>query len=329
MALVRQRRHLPHPPARSPPPPAAGRSSSSPQSRRPPLTSASRTSRGSPSSATATAGRCTRRATDGVARAATARAQALRRRGPLRGAGGEILRLAADAPRREAPRVVPSAAGGVEARAGARAHARGSLAGLLRRLGRPMGSAHRRRGSGALLGLEALHALRIVHRDLKPSNLLLGADGEVKIADFGAGKVLRRRLDPARPTSGRRPTCPRRFDRRPTRRLRPVRRRRVEPRGSDPSCLGHFPLLPVGQRLGGAHVRHMLRRGAGDAGRRVGGVPGLRVAVPREGRAARVGQRAARAPVHRRAGRRCAALARRARRRGGAERRSIANQAAG
>jgi serine/threonine protein kinase len=34
-------------------------------------------------------------------------------------------------------------------------------------------------------GLEAIAAKSIVHRDLKPSNVLLGRDGEVKIADFG------------------------------------------------------------------------------------------------------------------------------------------------
>lgn len=34
-------------------------------------------------------------------------------------------------------------------------------------------------------GLEAIAAKSIVHRDLKPSNVLLGRNGEVKIADFG------------------------------------------------------------------------------------------------------------------------------------------------
>ncbi len=34
-------------------------------------------------------------------------------------------------------------------------------------------------------GVEAIHARGMVHRDLKPANILLGRNGEVKIADFG------------------------------------------------------------------------------------------------------------------------------------------------
>jgi serine/threonine protein kinase len=34
-------------------------------------------------------------------------------------------------------------------------------------------------------GLEAIHARGTVHRDLKPANVLLGRNGDVKIADFG------------------------------------------------------------------------------------------------------------------------------------------------
>ena len=35
-------------------------------------------------------------------------------------------------------------------------------------------------------GLEAAHRASIIHRDYKPHNTLIGADGSVKVADFGA-----------------------------------------------------------------------------------------------------------------------------------------------
>lgn len=128
----------------------------------------------------------------------------------------------------------------------------GSLSGLLRRLGRsmperPIAAVARQ----ALLGLDALHALRVVHRDLKPANILVGAAGEVKIADFGAGKVLRRRLDPCASYVGTAAyMSPERFH-------PDAYSGDYDPYAADvwslgvavlELYLGHFPLLPAGQR---------------------------------------------------------------------------------
>ncbi|CAK7356088.1 unnamed protein product [Dovyalis caffra] len=41
-----------------------------------------------------------------------------------------------------------------------------------------------------LNGLHYLHEMQIVHGDIKPSNLLINAKGDVKIADFGASRVI-------------------------------------------------------------------------------------------------------------------------------------------
>ncbi|KAJ0981248.1 hypothetical protein J5N97_009503 [Dioscorea zingiberensis] len=73
----------------------------------------------------------------------------------------------------------------------------GSLESLLRRRGgspipEPALSEVARQ---ALLGLSHLHSHQIAHRDIKPSNLLINGAGEIKIADFGVSKIVRRSLD--------------------------------------------------------------------------------------------------------------------------------------
>ncbi|KAG0482648.1 hypothetical protein HPP92_010732 [Vanilla planifolia] len=102
-----------------------------------------------------------------------------------------------------------------------------------------------------LLGLSYLHSQKIVHRDMKPGNLLVNSSGEIKIADFGVSKIMRRSLDPCVSYVG---TCaymsPERFD--------------PDSHGGNYDAyaadvwslgltvlelhLGHFPLLPPGQR---------------------------------------------------------------------------------
>ena len=64
---------------------------------------------------------------------------------------------------------------------------RGDVFGELDRRGGAMGEADAVRAVLApfLSALKYLHALSVIHRDIKPENLLLAANGDLKVADFG------------------------------------------------------------------------------------------------------------------------------------------------
>ncbi|KAE9584482.1 hypothetical protein Lal_00021814 [Lupinus albus] len=53
-----------------------------------------------------------------------------------------------------------------------------------------------------LRGLSYLHRRHIVHRDIKPSNLLFNSRKQVKIADFGVGRILNQTMDPCNSSVG-------------------------------------------------------------------------------------------------------------------------------
>lgn len=62
-----------------------------------------------------------------------------------------------------------------------------------RRAGRFSPDVSRFYAANLVLAIEYLHARDVVYRDLKPENILLGADGYVKLADFGFAKQVKDR----------------------------------------------------------------------------------------------------------------------------------------
>ncbi len=64
------------------------------------------------------------------------------------------------------------------------------LASILRRSGALPARQSTRIASSVARALSAAHAGGIVHRDIKPGNVLIGADGQVKVADFGIARAI-------------------------------------------------------------------------------------------------------------------------------------------
>jgi serine/threonine protein kinase len=66
----------------------------------------------------------------------------------------------------------------------------GSIASLLKKFGRFNENLVRRYTKHILMGLEHLHRNKVVHRDIKGGNILVGVNGQCKLADFGASFSL-------------------------------------------------------------------------------------------------------------------------------------------
>eukprot|EP00271_Cylindrocystis_brebissonii_P006342 TRINITY_DN1907_c0_g2_i1.p1 TRINITY_DN1907_c0_g2~~TRINITY_DN1907_c0_g2_i1.p1 ORF type:complete len:360 (+),score=75.78 TRINITY_DN1907_c0_g2_i1:435-1514(+) len=71
----------------------------------------------------------------------------------------------------------------------------GSLADILKNIGRVAESDLAVVARQAFQGLQSLHNDHIIHRDIKPSNIMISRNGQVKITDFGVSTVLTSTLD--------------------------------------------------------------------------------------------------------------------------------------
>ena len=71
----------------------------------------------------------------------------------------------------------------------------GDLAGLLRKKGRLNEFEAQRLFRQLACALKVLYQSGVVHRDLKPANILLSADLDVKLADFGLAKIFNPQTD--------------------------------------------------------------------------------------------------------------------------------------
>ena len=60
---------------------------------------------------------------------------------------------------------------------------------LLRRFGRFEEQTAKFYIAEVVLALDDIHNQGVIHRDVKPDNILIGADGHVKLADFGLSAV--------------------------------------------------------------------------------------------------------------------------------------------